>query len=100
MIRFSKSKSIFGFQNSNEKKISFPKKLLKIKNSTVFAIEIVAYNTDFTGFSFSQTLKSQTQNPVSARTCRFDPGRRYSLKDKVSKPCLLFFPIELLARVT
>ena len=24
-----------------------------------------------------------TQNPVSARTCRFDPGRRYSLKDKV-----------------
>jgi len=52
MIRFSKSKSIFGFQNSNEKKISFPKKLLKIKNSTVFAIEVVAYNTDFTGFSF------------------------------------------------
>ena len=29
-----------------------------------------------------------TQNPVSARTCRFDPGRRYSLRDKVFEPCL------------
>ena len=32
-----------------------------------------------------------TQNPVSARTCRFDPGRRYSIKDKVFGPCLFFF---------
>ena len=56
-----------------------PKKLLKIKNFTVFAIEVVAYNTVFTGFSDLQILKSQTQNPVSARTCRFDPGRRYSI---------------------
>ena len=31
-----------------------------------------------------------TQNPVSARTCRFDPGRRYSIKDKVFGPCLFF----------
>ena len=29
-----------------------------------------------------------TQNPVSARTCRFDPGRRYSNKDKVFESCL------------
>ena len=28
-----------------------------------------------------------TQNPVSSRTCRFDPGRRYSNKDKVFEPC-------------
>ena len=34
-----------------------------------------------------------TQNPVSARTCRFDPGRRYSLKDKVYGPCLFFFVV-------
>ncbi len=32
-----------------------------------------------------------TQNPVSARTCRFDPGRRYSIKDKVFGPCLFTF---------
>ena len=35
-----------------------------------------------------------TQNPVSARTCRFDPGRRYSLKDKVFGPCLFSFIVE------
>ena len=34
-----------------------------------------------------------TQNPVSARTCRFDPGRRYSIKDKVFEPCLFFFVV-------
>ena len=34
-----------------------------------------------------------TQNPVSARTCRFDPGRRYSNKDKVLGPCLFFFVV-------
>ena len=27
---------------------------------------------------------------MSARTCRFDPGRRYSIKDKVFGPCLFF----------
>ena len=32
-----------------------------------------------------------TQNPVSARTCRFDPGRRYSNNDKVCTPCFLFY---------
>ena len=32
-----------------------------------------------------------TQNPVSARTCRFDPGRRYSNNDKVFEPCLFIF---------
>ena len=46
-------------------------------------IEVVAYNTVFNGLSLLQPLKNQTQNPVSARTCRFDPGRRYSNKDKV-----------------
>ena len=33
----------------------------------------------------------RTQNPVSARTCRFDPGRRYSNNDKVCTPCFLFY---------
>ena len=32
-----------------------------------------------------------TQNPVSARTCRFDPGRRYSNNDEVFEPCLFIF---------
>ena len=66
-----------------------PKNFQKIKNSTVFAIEVVAYNTVFNGFSLLQPLKNQTQNPVSAGTCRFDPGRRYSNKDKVLRPCFL-----------
>ena len=35
-----------------------------------------------------------TQNPVSARTCRFDPGRRYSMKDKVFRPCLFLLFVE------
>ena len=30
---------------------------------------------------------------MSARTCRFDPGRRYSNKDKVFEPCLFFFVV-------
>ena len=34
-----------------------------------------------------------TQNPVSARTCRFDPGRRYRLKDKIFQSCLFCFQI-------
>ena len=34
-----------------------------------------------------------TQNPVSARTCRFDPGRRYRLKDRIFQSCLFCFQI-------
>ena len=32
-----------------------------------------------------------TQNPVPARACRFDPGRRYTRNDKVYWPCLFLF---------
>ena len=37
---------------------------------------------------------------MSARTCRFDPGRRYSNKDKVFGPCLLFYQLNLKRLIT